>query len=163
MGILISAFILFVSVAMFGGAYLYRDSLQKAISANKDSLIKAKKAFEPALISELNRLTALINVSKILLERHQATSKIFKLIGDLTLKETTFSNFQYSGADNKKSFVSMTGETKGYSGVAQQARLYEDSEFIEEAPFSGLGLREGGKVNFGVGITINPSYLIYKP
>lgn len=163
LGILASAFILFVSIAMFAGVYFYRNSLQKEISAQKESLTRAKKAFEPALISELSRLTSAINASKILLEQHQAVSKIFKLIGDFTLKETLFSNFQYSGEDRKSPTVRMAGETKGYSGVSQQARLYENSESVEQITFFGLGLREGGKVNFGVEIKINPSYLIYKP
>lgn len=164
LGILAAAFILFVSIAMFGGVYFYRDSIKSQIASKKQSLIRAKEAFEPALISELSRLNSAINSAQVLLDKHQAASKIFKLIGDLTLKETVFSNFQYRGASLKdRAVVSMAGETTGYTGVAQQARLLEDSEAIDQVKFSGLSLKEGGRISFSVEIEINPSHLIYQP
>ena len=161
-GFLISLLLLLLSAGIFGGLYFYKKSLQTEISSAIASLELAKKAFEENLITELSRLNSSVNVAKILFSQHQATSRIFKLIGDLALTDVSFSNFNYNFS-GKSATVSMNGEAKSYASVAFQAKIFEESGFIDKVTFSGLGLKGAGKVNFNVDFSFNPSYVIYKP
>ncbi len=161
-GFLISLVLLLLSAGIFGGLYLYKRSLQTDINSATASLELAKKSFEENLISELNKLNYSINTAKIIFSQHQATSQIFKLVGDLTLKDVSFSNFNYN-FNGKFATVSMNGDAQSYASVALQAKMFEESGFIERVIFSGLSLKAAGKVSFNVELTFNPSYIIYKP
>lgn len=151
-----------VSLVFFGGAYFYKQSLQKNVNEMAASLERAQNAFEPGLINELSRLSGSIIAAKQVLENHRVISKILNLIGALTLKDTTFSNFKYAARDNKIT-IAMNGETKSYAGVALQAKLFEESGSVESVIFSNLSLKEAGKVNFNVELAIKPEFLIYEP
>ena len=161
-GFFISLLLLLLSAGVFGGLYFYKKSLRTEIDSAAASLELAKKAFDENLIAELNRLNSSINVAKILFNEHQATSQIFKLIGDFTLKDVSFSNFSYN-FNGKSAVVSMNGEAKSYANVAIQAKMFEESDFIDKVIFSGLSLKGAGKVSFNVELSFNPSYAIYKP
>jgi D-ribose pyranose/furanose isomerase RbsD len=162
LGFFISFFILLLSGGLFGGVYLYKSSLQKEVSDMVASLEKAKKAFEPSLIVELEKFTSSINNAKNLFNQHRDISKIFKLINDLTLKDVNFSDFKYN-VDDKTALLIMSGEAKSYTTIALQAKLLENSDFIDRVLFSNFSLKEGGKVSFGVEINFKSSYLFYKP
>lgn len=161
-GVFIAVLVLLVSLGLFAGVYFYKKSLTKEIEEASASLERAKKAFEPGLISELTQLDSDLKAAEIILLSHSASSKIFDLIGDLTLPEVAFSSFSFNLAE-KKPIITMAGEAKSYTTVALQARIFEESEFIDKASFSGLSLKEAGKVGFSAELIINPSYLIYKP
>ena len=161
LGLLVSGFVLLVSLGLFGGVYLYKQSLQKQIDEATATLERAKKAFEPGLITELANLTGSISAAKQIFSQHQASSKLLKLIGDLTLKEATFTTFTY-GVFDKDITVSMNGDAKSYAAVAFQAKLLEDSDFIDTVSISNLALKEAGRVSFSVKLTIKPDFLIYK-
>ena len=161
-GFLISLILLLLSAGIFGGLYLYKKSLQTEIGSAAASLELAKKAFEENLITELSRLNSSVNAAKILFSQHQATTRIFKLISDFVLKDVSFSNFNYNFS-GKSITVLMNGEAKSYTGVALQAKIFEESGFIDKVIFSGLSLKGAGKVNFNVELSFNPSYVIYKP
>lgn len=163
LGFLASLFLLVISGGLFGGTYLYKQSLQKEIDDMNVSLEKAKKAFEPSLIIELERFTSLIGNAKTLFTQHGDISKIFKFINDFTLKDVKFSDFKYSVNDKNTSSLMMSGEAKSYTTVALQAKLFENSDFIDRAMFSNFNLKEGGKVGFNAGIIFKSSDLIYKP
>ncbi len=162
LGFFISFFILLLSGGLFGGVYLYKSSLQKEVSDIVVSLEIAKKAFEPSLIVELERFTSSINGAKNLFNQHRDISKIFKLINDLTLKDVKFSDFKYN-VDDKIALLIMSGEAKSYTTIALQAKLFENSDFIDRVLFSNFTLKEGGKVSFSVEIIFKSSYLFYKP
>ncbi len=162
LGILISLLLLVVSGGLFGGVYFYRQSLQKEIDGMISSLEKAKKAFEPNLAVELGQLTSLINGAKSLLPQHGNISEVFKFINANTLSDVRFSDFKYIASDKGIS-AALVGEAKSYTTVALQAKLFEESDFIDRAMFSNFNLKEGGKVGFNVEIIFKPSLLVYKP
>ncbi len=162
LGFFISFFILLLSGGLFGGVYFYKSSLQKEVNDMAASLEIAKKAFEPSLIAELEKFTSSINGAKTLFNQHTDISKIFKFINDNTLKDVKFSDFKYN-MDNKIALLTMSGEAKSYTTIALQAKLLENSEFIDRALFSNFTLKEGGKVSFNLEIIFKSSELFYKP
>ncbi|MDP3052153.1 MAG: hypothetical protein Q8N42_01460 [bacterium] len=162
LGVLVSGLILLISLGLFGGVYFYKQSLQNKVNDATANLARAKQAFEVSLFNELSGLTSSISAAKQILAQHSAPSKILKLIGDLTLKDATFSNFIYN-LSNKNASIIMNGDAKSYTVVALQAKLFDDSDFIDDVTFSNLSLKEGGKINFTVNFNVSPDFLIYKP
>lgn len=162
LGVLVSGLILLISLGLFGGVYFYKQSLQNKVNDATANLSTAKQAFEPSLLNELSGLTSSISAAKQILAQHSAPSKILKLIGDLTLKDATFSNFIYN-LSNKNASIVMNGDAKSYTVVALQAKLFDDSDFIDDVTFSNLSLKEGGKINFTVNFNVSSDFLIYKP
>ncbi len=161
LGFFISTIILLLALASFAGVYFYKQSLQKQIADEKASLERAKQAFEPGLISELAHLNVTIDAAKILMANHQALSDIFSFLSDLTLSDTSFSNFHY-GTIAGKPVVDMAGEASSYTGVALQAKLFRENDLIEQVSFSNLSLKEAGKVSFSIELVFKPAKLIYK-
>ncbi len=162
LGLLVSGLILLISLGLLGGVYFYKQSLQNGVNDESANLARAKKAFEPALFNEINNLKNSIDASKQILAQHDASSKILKLVGDLTLKDVAFTTFTYV-VSNKAVNIVMIGDAKSYTAIALQAKLFEDSDFIDSVAFSDLSLKEAGKVNFNITFNVSPDFLIYKP
>lgn len=141
---------------------MYKQSLQKSVDEDIASLEIAAKSLESGLIDDVSRLAFLIDTAKDLFSQHEAVSKIFKIISDLTLKDVRFLNFSFNMSGTNPS-VSLTGEAKDYSGVALQARLFGQSDAVSQTIVSNFGLKEAGKVGFGVNIILKSLPLIYKP
>lgn len=161
-GVLIAIIIFVLSALLYGGAFLYKNNLQKQIDELEASLGRVKAAFEPALISEFKKVSSKIESSKILLLQHKALSHVLNLIGSLTTKDVRFSNFNGSFS-GQKAVVTMFGEARSYTAVAVQAKVFENNDSIEQVSFSGLSLGSGGRVRFNVEIIFKPGIFSYKP
>lgn len=161
-GFFISVILLLISLGLLGGAYLYRQALQKSVDEDIASLELARKSFEPVLIDELSQLTFSIKAAKTLVSQHGAASRIFKVISDLTLKDVRFSDFKFTMVE-KNPAVTMLGEAGSYTGAALQAKLFGQSDDVSKVTFSNFNLKEAGKVSFNVNIVLNPSILTYQP
>jgi hypothetical protein len=159
---LISFFLFLISLGLSGGAYLYKQSLQKSVDEDIASLELAKKSLEPSLINQLNRFAFSINAAKILFSQHNTSAEIFKIISGFTLKDVRFLNFDFKIAGGNP-VVSMNGEANSYTSVALQAKLFEQSDAVSQVIFSKFKLKEGGKVDFSVEITLSPLSFVYKP
>lgn len=162
LGFLISAIVFLISLGLLGGAYLYRQALQKSVDEDIASLELARKSLEPALIDELSQLTFSVNAAKTLASQHGAASRIFKLISDLTLKDVRFLDFKFTMLE-KNPVVAMLGEAGSYTSAALQAKLFGQSDDASKVTFSNFNLKEAGKVSFNVNIVFNPSILTYQP
>jgi hypothetical protein len=162
MGFLISFLLLLISGGLFAGAYLYKQSLQKSVDDDVASLKLALESIEPKLIDEFGQLASSVNTAKILFGQHTASSKIFKLISDYTLKNVRFLNFDFKTVDENP-VVIMNGEANSYTDIALQSRLFEENDAVSQVTFSKFVLKEGGKVSFSVEIVLNPSSVTYSP
>lgn len=162
LGFLISVLIFLISLGLLGGAYLYKQALKKEIDEKTASLEIARQSLEPGLIDELSQLTFSVNAAKILVSQHNAVSEIFKIISDSTLKDVRFSDFNLKIIE-KNPVVEMRGEANSYTNAAIQAKLFEQSDAVSRVTFSNFNLKEGGRVDFSVEITLSPSSFIYKP
>jgi hypothetical protein len=161
-----SIVIFFISAGLLGGAYFYKKFLENNIVELNNRLESIEADFEPSAINELVRASKAIENSKIILSKHKATSNIFELLEDLTLVNVRFSNFSFSGSEGKESdeyVISMNGEASSYTTVAEQAAVFENSDFIKNAAFSGFALKGAtGNVSFNVVISINPDFIKYE-
>jgi hypothetical protein len=156
------AFILILlSVVGAGGVFLYERFLIASIENKKESLERAKNAFEPELIRELSRLDLKLRGSQGLLDRHLAPSGIFDLLEDITLETVRFTELSYA-AEKEAIRLTLQGEALSFASVALQSDEFGKHRSLRSPVFSGLTLDDRGNVQFGVTALVDPIVLSYR-
>lgn len=169
MGIVLkfSIFLLILSLAGLGASFAYKKIVIKQIDTLAISLERAKTAFDIAGISEIEKLSHDTSDVKELVLAHRFPSRIFDLLEALTLPEITFSRFSYgykpvvdpikiqqnTPAEIR---VTLSGEAKNYTIIAQQGEVFAKNEKISEYSFSGFSLNDNGVVSFLLTIIFDP-------
>ena len=138
-----------VAAILTGGLYLYRNFLINNLADQKATLQKLETDFEPALISELDKVSSSITNSKDLLKNHTKTSEVFAILEENTLPEISFGSFGYN---TELKSLSLQGEAFSYSAISLQSSVFESLPSISSAKFSNLGLKDSGKVTFNLTI-----------
>lgn len=153
-----AGFLMLVAAGLVtAGLWLYREFLTAQIAEYSETLKQVEGEFEPSLILELRRTAQAIDVGRELLKNHIATSRLLKFIEDNTLSETSFSHFIY-----KEGTVVLSGSSRSYSSLAQQAQAFEESPLVERATFSDFALGSGGLINFRAELVIEPGLIAYQ-
>jgi hypothetical protein len=161
---LISFLIFIVGCVGVGGVYLWDKQMDKKITDINSSLIKFRNSFDQNTIREFTYLNNRINSADVLLKQHVAPSVLFKIIGDVTLKNVRFSNFKYSNAGSDKVSISMSGEAKSYEAVALQSSAFTNPKLrnvFRNILFSDPDLNSDGTAVFSFSTGIDPSLLNY--
>ena len=151
--------IFFASLASAAGMYFYKASIQKSIDSSNASLIAAKNAFEPSLITTLQTLDRRITDANLLLTNHVAVSPIFEALEVNTLKSVQFTKFSYlTPADPTAPItVNMSGMAKDYASIALQSDQLATNVNIHNSIFSNLALDPvTGDVSFDLTFTVDP-------
>ena len=169
-----SVFLFFVSLLAFGGAFFYKTSITKQIEELTISLERAKAAFDPNLIAEIERLTSDLAVAGKVLGEHRLPSGIFNIVEDLAHNDVKFSRFDYSftpsqlsgipgttskGFSGSSARVTIMGEAKNYTILAEQSKIMEESNKVDAFSFSNFTLSETGNVTFDLNMVFNPTSL----
>ncbi len=151
LAIVFSFIVLLIALAVGGAIFVYSSFLQSSIASKSESLQRAREAFQPALIQELERLDARIESAEELLANHVAPSSMFALLGATTLKTVRFTNLSYSVVENS---------VVNFDAVALQSDVFGSNRFIHNPIISELAAGEGG-ITFRVTATIEPRFLAY--
>lgn len=158
---LLGLILFLASISTAGGLFLYQQYLIQSIERKSESLERARAAFEPALIKEMNRLDVRMKSAQEVLDKHMALSAFFELLEKSTLKSVQFENFNYSVDGEGKINISMRGRALSFSSVALQSDTFGNSTFIKEAIFSDLNLDQSSDVVFNFSAVLDPSLLSY--
>lgn len=161
---LIALIIFIASLIGAAGVYFYRSSLQGTIESYKESLTRARAAFEPTLITKLQVLDRRMKASTEILSSHIAVSPIFSLLGEITLPTVRYSDFAYEFNKQNKNLVDIkiTGQAKGYNYIALQADLFAKNGFIKNPIFSDFALDQFGNIGFNLTFSVDKSLVIYE-
>lgn len=161
---LIALVVFIASILAAGATYFYRGSLVDRVESYKESLERARNAFEPSLITELQVLDKRMRAASEILDNHVVVSPIFELIGKVTLPTVRYSDFSYefNEEDPRLVDVIMTGEAKGYNYIALQADLLKKEKFIKNPIFSDFTLDQGGNVDFALTFSVDKSFVLYE-
>ncbi|MCR4330729.1 MAG: hypothetical protein NUV49_02520 [Patescibacteria group bacterium] len=157
----IAVLIFILSLLGSGGVYAYGQLIEKRITDKSAWLEQARGAFEPSLITEMERLDTRINVANEILAKHVAFSEFFKILEELTLQNVRFSRFDYSFIEGKPEIM-LEGEARSYSSVALQSDIFGDNKYLKNPIFSNLGLAKEGNVTFNLELNLDPSVMLYK-
>lgn len=141
-GSFISLIVFLAAVGLSAGLFLYERYLTESIVTKKDTLERARDAFQPALIRELTRLDTRIQAAKEILEKHVAPSAIFGILEQVTLESVRYDSFDYSSNDGFPT-VSMAGVATDFEAVALQSDAYGENNFLIEPVVSDLDSEDG--------------------
>lgn len=154
--------ILFVSaIALSAGAFFYEKLLVKQVETNKQTLERAKDAFDPELIREIVRLDSRIETGKKLLSSHIAVTPLFDFISSVTLRSVRFRDFNFTYDSQDKILVTMKGQAQSYAAVALQSDLLNAQKALKNTILSDMTLEPTGLVSFNVSTTVDRSVVAY--
>lgn len=168
----ISVFLFIVSLAVLAALFGYKKIIVGQIDELSLSIERARASFDSDLILELEKTGASIAIVKNLLDKHLASSNIFKFFEVSTIKDVRYTSFdliyqpgnpllkQKSSVSDNVS-VKLSGEAKSYTALAQQSEILKEAEGVEDFSFSGFSLTEQGSVSFFLKMTFNPSVIYY--
>jgi len=158
------AFIIFMaSLASAGGVFIYDEIIKKNIEDGKKQLSLNRNAFDPNTISQITRLNDRINAADNLLKKHKSVSTLFLVLSNATLKNVRFSDFNYTGAEDKIA-LSMRGQATSYETVALQAKEFTNPNLknVFRSPlFGDLTLDTQGNVSFSFTASVDPLLVDY--
>ena len=158
----ISAILFFFLLAVAGGLYFYKATLEREIGTMSESLDRAREAVDAALVASLKRLDDRMQVANVLLQNHVTVSPIFNLLEETTLQSVQFDRFTYLLSDNGETKITLTGKARGYSSLALQSDAFGENQYIVEPVFSNLGLDSEGRVLFSFSSPIKKSFLLWR-
>lgn len=161
---LVALIVFIASILGAGAMYFYRSSLENKITEEKVSLERARAAFEPSLITQLQELDKRMRAATKILNNHIAVSPIFHLLGDITLPTVRYTDFSYEFNKDNKNLVDikMSGQAKGYNYIALQADLFGKDKFIKNPIFSDFTLDQQGNVDFTLTFSVDKTLVIYE-
>ena len=141
--------------------FVYERYLISSLSKQRDSLERARDAFEPRLIEELSRVDLRLSVAEELLQNHITVTPLFELLSDLTLKTVRFEEFEFTRSVDGLVQVKMDGVAQSYRSIALQSELFGDNEYLQSPVFSEFKLDDFGNVAFSVTLSVSNELLLY--
>lgn len=153
-----SVFLFILSVAGFGASYFYKEATTREINELSVSLKRAKSAFDPSLINEMERLMGSISFTKELLQNHIHPSSIFDVLESITHEKISFSSFAFNYEENDLK-IGLTGSAQSYRVLAEQAMIFENSDVVKDFSFSGFLLDENSNLSFSLDLTLDSNIL----
>mgnify|MGYP003392596605 CR=1 FL=1 len=162
--LIISIFILILTVVSSAGVYIYKGVVEKNIKTKQGNLDLAKNGFEPAKINQLQVLDKRLKASSQIVSKHIAISPIFSALEKVTMKTVRFTKFDYSVNDQKNNsvLVKMSGMATNYKSIALQSDLLLKNKSFINPVFSNLSLDNTGNVLFDLEFSVDPVFVDYK-
>ncbi|MEK7613635.1 MAG: hypothetical protein AAB439_02025 [Patescibacteria group bacterium] len=143
--------------------FLFEQFTIQSIERKRDSLDRARAAFEPATIKELSRLNTRLEGGSVLLGSHLAPSYLFDEIEKLTLDSVRFRDFSYGEVSPGRIMVAMAGEARSFNALALQSDAFGASDFFTEPIFTDLNLDDTGNVVFTFNGVVDTTQLRFTP
>lgn len=158
----LSVVVFSISILLSIGVFSYNWYLESSIKKIGASLEEAKQTLNPESIIELTRLNSRLNLTQNLIDNHTTLSPFFDFLEQNTVTAIRFTEFDYTNNDTGGIALTMKGASRGYSAIALQSEIFNNSDFIQDPQFSDLVLDDKGNVTFVFNATIDPSLVSYK-
>lgn len=154
-----------ITCAVYGGAYIYAQTLEKGIDIKKKELQDLRNKFDLSIVDKAKDLKARMKSAQELVDGHTALSSFFDFLEQATLRSVGYSSFQYSNKDGKLE-ISLMGMAPDYASVALQRDGFtletENKGHLSSFSIGNYRLDESGNVSFAIKASLNPSLFLYK-
>ncbi len=164
--LLISIIIVGLSLVLFAGAYAYRYVLDLQVNKScagdgtacglKATVENTRRELGLDNITRYSRLDKKMKVADGLIAGHTSLSPLFGALERLALHTVRFTKFDFS-----QGTVVIEGAAIGYTDLAAELRVLEESRLFRRAVFSDLGLDQAGNVTFRLELSPLPSLLAF--
>lgn len=160
--VVLSVIVFLLSIAGYGGLFLYRALVSQQIGDLSESIETAREIVRPSLIESLRNFDSRITSAEDLLEQHIVLSPLFNLLESVTLQNVRFTDMEFQRSENSMATVELSGEASGYATLAYQSQVLSEHPFVEDPVFSNFGLSNTGGVLFDVAFTPAAQLLDYR-
>lgn len=158
----VASIILLAAIIGAVGMFFFEQFTIQNIARKRESLDRARAAFEPATIKELARLNTRLESGKTLLSQHVAPSWLFGEIEDKTLATVRFKDFAFAESGPGRTEISMSGEALSFNALALQSDIFGKSDFLSEPIFSNFNIDPNGNVVFEFSAVVDLNEINYR-
>lgn len=159
----IAIIILVLSVLISGLLFGYKFYLNNQIVELSKQLLQAKDSFEKDTIEELNTFNERTKSAKDILSNHVAFSKVFEVLGKITIPEVQYTKFESQINDKGILVVNVTGLASDYRSIAVQADVFSSSKgsAFKNVLFSNLSKNKDNTISFNLEFNVERSVYLY--
>lgn len=160
----ISFLILLLSFGAAGGLYVYKKILNTQILSINQELIAARNNLHKENIDTWKRLDDRINLSERLMQSHIASSQLFKILEDQTMRRIQLTSVKFDATDMGMK-IDIKGLADSYGTLALQADVFGTeavSKYFKDAVISEVTPDDKGRISYDLSATVNPDLVSYK-
>ncbi len=157
---IIASIIFALTIAGSLGVFGYNFYLKYRISQLGKDIENARDSIQPEVIERITRMDDRLNSTKTLLANHSVISPFFKFLEESTVKNVRFTDMTFKTVEAGLE-LRLQGQATGYSAIALQSEILNESKNFQNPVFSDLRLDKEGNVNFLFTALINPELLSY--
>ncbi|MFA5773728.1 MAG: hypothetical protein WC908_03605 [Candidatus Paceibacterota bacterium] len=160
---LITTFLLIISILISVGLFVYKIYLTKQKESLSASLAIARDSFEKDTIDELALFDKRTESAKQILNGHIVLSPMFALLGEITIPQIQYTNFEQQTND-KGFLVNIEGLALDYRSIALQADMFNSvkGRSFKNVLFSNLMKDKNNNISFDLKFNIDPDLLSYE-
>lgn len=160
---MIAIFILIVSILVSAGLFVYKIYLTKQKGTLSTSLTTTRDSFEKGTIDELELFDKRTESAKQILNNHIVLSPMFALLGDITIPQIEYTNFEEK-TDTTGFLINIQGLARDYRSIALQADMFNSplGKSFKNVLFSNLVKDKNNNVIFDLKFNVSPELLSYK-
>ena len=157
----VAVVIFLLSVAGWGGAWLYKSFTTSEVAKLKVSLQREREAFEPRLLAVFEELDKKLIAGEELIGRHTTLVPFFETLEQLTLPTVRYTNFNYELTSMGGHQFTLSGEAVNYASIALQSDSLAQHPQIIDPIFSDFRVTQTGTVAFALRFGANPGLISY--
>src|SRR6185312_303953 len=157
----IALIIFILTVLLAGGVFAYKLYLNSEIAQMGSNLTAASATLDPTSIDQMVDLNNRIISVQSLLAKHIVLSPLFAFLESSTISSVRLTDFSYAVSDKGLLQITIKGSANGYSDVALQASVFNQTPYLSNVVFSNLTLNQQGQVNFTVSANVAPTLVSY--
>lgn len=147
-----------VSVSAYGGLYFLNKSQEGAQAVLIEQVRQKEEDLRPKILDTIFALQKKLQSISVVISSHTFSANTFSLVENNTHPYVQFTAYTFDGESLK---ISLKGEARDYSALAQQISLFESDAHINSVEFGGLSIREAGRVGFDLTLHLLPTALTF--
>lgn len=159
---ILSLVFFFSSLAVAGGLYYYRSTIEERIDQKKIAIADSEKKINIDAIKELDLTNTRLKTAKNMLKSHITLAPVFDLIEKQTVASVGYNEFSFEYKEGVPHVI-LKAETGSFaSAYLQEEQLKRQNNVIKNVKVSNMHLNElSGVVEFDIDIEVDPKLLDY--
>lgn len=158
---IISFIVLFISLSLWGIAWLWKSSVASHINRQVAELKAINSKFDRNFVDSAVRLNDRIVATENLIDNHVAPSQIFTMLEENTLRSVSFTAFNFSYTEDGLLKISGEGVADSFESVVLQSDQFGKNRALSNVLFYGLQRNEEDQTEFSFDSVLNPEFISY--
>lgn len=148
-----------LSILAYGGLFFYKKSLNNQFQDLQAKIKEIREQRDREFEKKAGSLDIVLRNLNTVLEKHVYWSNTFSKVGELTVSQVSFSDFNGTIEKDGSVNVVLKGKTSGYTYLAKQMKSFSRKELVSDIKVSGITLGTEGGIEFGLNIKFSKNIL----